>query len=49
MYAQWKQKPVNKVKVVDFLQFELLGIDPKPSDLIKGRPMWAEPVYVAKY
>lgn len=29
--------------------YQLLSIDPKPSDLTKGRPMWAEPVYVAKY
>lgn len=28
---------------------ELLVIDPKPSDLIRGRPSRAEPVYVAKY
>jgi len=28
---------------------ELLGIDPKPSDLIRDRPSRAEPVYVAKY
>lgn len=29
--------------------YKLLSIDPKPSDLTKGRPLWAEPVYVAKY
>lgn len=28
---------------------KLLSIDPKPSDLTKGRLLWAEPVYVAKY
>lgn len=28
---------------------ELFFIDPKPSDLIRGRPSRAEPVYVAKY
>lgn len=29
--------------------FQLRFTYPKPSDLIKSRPMWAEPVYVAKY
>jgi len=29
--------------------YKLLSIDPKPSDLTKGRPLWAEPVYVVKY
>ena len=31
------------------LILESLSIDPKPSDLTKSRPAWAEPVYVAKY